>query len=446
MAASQTGKKLSRQHEGQARWAYLLAENHADRLLYVSGLGWHWYDGTRWSEDPDKVHAKRAVLDLLRQVRSAVEIDQDMLREIAVMQKASAVNGVLDLASILPEFHVTVEDLDADPYLLNVANGTLDLHECTLRPHSPADRITKVTRAAYDPDAGSASWDAFLASSLPKLPVRAFLQRYVGLALVGRVVEHILAIGIGRGANGKSVFIKAVDYALGDYAGTPSPELFNRAEGTHSAPEMALMGKRWVAVSETGEGASLSVATTKRLVGGDSITARRLYGNEVTFAPTHTAMLITNHLPKVRGDDPAIWRRLRVIPFEVVIPEKDRKSDLDERLEAEADAILLWALQGLDAYDTTGLDAPEEVLAATNSYRKREDAVEQFLEQVCEKGSDFKVTLMSLNLHWTQWAKANDQPGLTKPEFVAALRQRGYEVRRGTASKVFVHGLNLAGG
>ncbi|MDV8076511.1 phage/plasmid primase, P4 family [Rhodococcus sp. IEGM 1370] len=445
MATKARPARLSRQHEGQARWAYMLAEKHPNDLLYVSGIGWHWYDGARWVEDVDSARAKRLVLELLRTGRSATSVDKDLLREIVACEKASAINGILSLAAALEQFHTPVDQLDADPNALNVANGTLDLLTLELRPHSPADRITKVTRAAFDPNAASERWDRFLRSSLPDRDVRDFLARYVGLALLGRVVEHILVILIGKGRNGKGVFYTTVGFALGDYAGTPSPDLFNRADGTHSAPEMALMGKRWVAVSETGEEATLSVATTKRLVGGDPITARRLYGHEVTFSPSHTAAMITNHLPKVKGDDPAIWERLRVVPFEVVIPESERQKDLPEMLELDADAVLAWALRGLADYrERGGLDAPDAVSAATKRYHRNEDAVTQFVEQTLEKVERGKVVFAVVYLHWQKWAARNQNPDLTKAKFSNALLERGLDVRKGAGNKIYVHGYELA--
>jgi hypothetical protein len=162
--------------------------------------------------------------------------------------------------------------------------------------------------------------------------------------------------------NGKSVFYKAIDYALGDYASIDEPDLFMHRDGAHPTGEMDLLGKRRVVVSENDEGRRLAEATMKRLTGGDPITARGMRQNFVTFDPSHTPMLITNHLPKVRGDDLAIWRRLRVIPFDVVIPEAERDPHLSEILRLDADAILTWAVTGYADYSRRGrLDEPPQV-------------------------------------------------------------------------------------
>ncbi|MEU4705580.1 phage/plasmid primase, P4 family [Nocardia salmonicida] len=426
--------RLSTLHTGHARWAYILAEKHGDELMYVSGIGWHFYDGARWVEDRDAAVAKRRVLALLRAGRSQQNVDGDTLREIVSCERASGVSGVLSIASALESFHCTVEDLDADPHLLNVANGTVDLRSGELGSHDPADRITKVTRAAYRPEARSDVWEQFLESSLPDADTREFLQRYIGYALSGRVTEHVLVILIGAGRNGKGVFYGAVTHALGSYAGIGEPELFLDRKGAHPTGEMDLRGLRLVTVSETGQGAQLANGTVKRLVGGDRMKARRMRMDFVEFEPSHSPLLVTNHLPKVRGDDPALWARLRVVPFDVVIPEAARQKDLPERLELDADAVLAWALSGRREYiKREDLAAPEAVRVATENYQRAEDAVTQFLEQVTERGN--QCLYGELYQRWVGWAERNDYPPMKKSEFRAALATRGVSVRTAGANK-----------
>ena len=436
--------RLSRQHSGQARWAYLLAEHHANDVMFVTGLGWFAYDGTRWTEDPDGVVATRLLLALLRAGRSQESVDKDALSEIASCERASGLAGVLSIAAKLPEFHCTVADLDADPNVLNVANGTVDLLDGTLRAHDPDDRITKVTRAAYRPESRSVAWERFLESSLPDAEVRTFLQRYAGYALSGRVTEHILTILHGEGRNGKGVFYGALNHALGSYAGIGESELFLDRRGAHTTGEMDLRGLRLVTVSETGQGAQLAAATVKRLVGGDRIKARRMHRDFVESEPSHSPFLVTNHLPKVRGDDPALWARLRVVPFGVVIPEADRVKDLPVSLELDADAVLAWMLAGRRDYlDRGDLAAPEAVKVATAGYRRAQDAVEQFLDQACEKTIGGRALFSQMYSRWSAWAERAGHEPLQKGEFRKALESRGIAVRLSSKRQNEVHGYVL---
>lgn len=174
------------------------------------------------------------------------------------------------------EFAATVDDLDADPWLVNCANGTLDLRTRELRPHDATDRLSK-TRGAYDPLADPTEWEAFLARVLPDVAVRAYLQRVIGQSLYGRVAEHILPILIGTGANGKGTAYGALVHALGDYTTVIDPALLmarpHVGAGNSTTELMKLLGTRVVIGSETQEGRKLDEAVVKRLTGGDPLTA-----------------------------------------------------------------------------------------------------------------------------------------------------------------------------
>lgn len=422
------------QHSGQVRMAFRLARAAHDRLLHVHDVRWHHWDGRRWSPD-DKGQAPRAVIEVLRSALAESVNDKKLRADVSKCESDAGIRGVLGVASALPQFAATVRDLDADPYLLNVANGTLDLRTGELRPHSPTDRITKVTRAAYDPEAPSPLWSQFLARVLPDDAVREYLQRVAGLSLLGKVAEHVLPILTGTGANGKSTCINAMLFALGDYASTAEPDLFMHREGAHPTGEMDLMGRRLVVVSESERDRRLAEATMKRLTGGDVIRARRMRQDFVEFAPSHTPLLITNHLPKVSGDDAAIWRRLRVVPFDVVIPPAERNSHLDEALAAEADAILAWAIQGWQSYQAGGLNEPQAVLVATDSYKRANDAVARFIADACVTTSPaLKATTGQLFEAWERWRTEDGTQPISQRAFGSALDNKGYPVSSRTTA------------
>jgi putative DNA primase/helicase len=430
-------------HRGQARMAYRLADRYAGQLLHVSGLGWHQWDGARFGFD-DRGRAKRAVLAELRQALSDSLDDKELRADVRKCESAPGVAGVLDLAAALRPFASAAADLDSDAHLVNVANGTLDIRTFELRPHSPHDRITKVCRGAYHPDAESPVWTAFLARVLPDDEVRGFLQRLAGLGLLGAVVEHVLGILTGVGANGKSVLDKAIRYALGDYACTAEPDLFMHREGAHPTGEMDLRGVRWVVVSETDKDRRLAEATMKRLTGGDTIGARRMRQDFVEFTPSHTPLLITNHLPKVSGDDAAIWRRLRVVPFNVVIPENEQDNELDARLQLEADGILAWAVAGYRDYLERGLDEPATVREATDTYRRNSDAIGRFIADRCHTGPVFRATTSALYAAWQRWQESDGCEPVGRGAFGSALDSRGYPAAKPVHGKRWRSGIGLS--
>lgn len=423
--AKPTAEPSDEVHHGQVRFAYRLERASADKLMFVHGIGWYAYDGTRWAPD-DQGHATRAVVDVLRNAHAEAFDDKKLQKDIARCESAAGIAGVLQIASALETFAVTVRDLDADPWLLNVGNGTVDLRNRQLRPHNPADRCTKITNADFDPERPRDQWEAVLQTALPDKPVSGFFQRLVGLGLLGEVREHVLGILTGTGANSKSVITRTIHHALGDYALTAEPDLFMHRDGAHPTGEMDLLGRRWVSVSETEKDRRLAEATMKRLTGGDRIRARRMRQDFVEFQPSHTAILVTNHLPKVSGDDPAIWRRLRVIPFEVVIPEHQRDPALSARLEAHTASVLAWAIEGLADYLKHGLNEPDAVMAATDNYRRSSDAITRFIDECCLVNPHRCATTRDLHARYVVWAQEDGAEPMSSKALGLAFDRAGY--------------------
>lgn len=427
------------QHSGQVRMAYRLAASHVDRLLFVHGIGWHYWDGRRWTEDTSS-RADRAVLEVLADALAESVGDKQLRADVAKCESGAGIAGVLAVAAALVEFAVTVRDLDADPYLLNCANGTLDLRTRALRPHDPRDRLSKVTKGAYDPDADATVWDEFLASVLPDDEERAYLRRVIGQCVYGRVREHLFPFLIGKGANGKGTAYGAITNALGDYATVIDPTLLmahDRGRGSVGPELMQLLGARLVIGSETEEGRKLDEPTMKRLTGGDELTARRLYREPVTWQPTHQLVYVTNALPVVKGNDPAAWRRIRVVPFDVIVPVEDRDPALPERLALHADAILSWVIAGhFDYEDNGGMREPASVARATGDYQADSDAVARYVSETCEVSPYVSERSRALYASWQRWAVADGAESVTEKAFAKELDRLGYEARRTKAGMV----------
>lgn len=428
------------------RIAARFAQRYAGECKHITGMGWHHYDGTRWAEDKHAKHAHRLLKDLIAVSYMESITDKDLAADVRSCMTASGSNGVLDLAS--KWLTANAEDMDADPYLLNVANGTLDLHSMELRPHDPADNLTKITRAGFNSNEVSERWLAFLESSLPDPEVRYFLQRYIGSALIGRVRDHVLVVATGTGRNGKSVLADAVSHALGDYGITASNDmLVTGRHGHKSASELSaqmdLRGARWAVMSELEKGAELAESTMKQLTGGDRITAKHMGQDRIQFDPSHSFFMLTNDLPKVDPTATAVWARIRVVPFEVSFEGREDKS-LPEDLLMAADGILSWAVAGLWEYQQEGLNAPAKVMAATTDYRAENDTVKQFITDECVMHPNARVTRSELHHAYLSWAKDNGAEQLTARAFsprIAALpgiseaKSNGIRVWKGAGMK-----------
>lgn len=435
------------EHSGQVRIAYRFAKEHAGELMHVHGLGWFWWDGRRWQPDTGG-HSQRAVLATLgTALGETLGGDQTLRQDVAKCETANGIKGVLAVAAALTEFAASTDDLDADPWLLNLANGTYDLRTDELRPHDPADRITKVANGAYDPDAPGPTFYRFLNRVLPDEQVRAYLQRCAGIALLGKVVEHILPILIGsKGSNGKGSWYGAMLYALGDYAAAGEPELFTYRKGEHSTGQMDLLGRRFIVVSENDRDTQLGAAKMKRLTGGDRIKARYMHRDFVEFDPSHTAFLVTNDLPQAPGDDPAVFRRVRVIPFNVEIAEDEQDGELGDKLKAEADAIVMWAIAGWKSYRDNGnkMAAPPQVLAATHTYQRNSDDLGRFIDDECITTSPvLQATTKKLFDAWEAWRAREGAEVMSQKAFGQALDKKGYPVTSRTAGARHRAGIDL---
>lgn len=440
----QTGTISKDHHLGQVKMAYRLERTYRDKLLHVHGIGWFRWDGTRWAYD-DCGHAWRAVLDVLGAALKESLGDKQLRQDVGRCESASGIAGILEIASALDGFAATVRDIDRDPHEINCANGILDLHSLELCAHDPARRATKVTRGGFERDAIGPNWDSFIMQVLPDEQVRAYLQRLVGVSLLGRVTEHKLPILTGTGRNGKGTFYKAISWALGDYSLTAVADLFMSNPNAHTTGQLDLMGKRFVVISESAEGARLDEAKMKRLTGGDTIRARRMRQDNIEFEPSHQAFFITNFLPNVRGDDPATWARLRVIPFDVVIPDDEQDVNLEIKLQAEADAILGWAVDGwVDYQHRGGLDEPPQVRGATNAFHTSSDAVGRFVAERCVTSTpNRKTTTSVLYEAWQLWAAEDGAEPMSQKTFGQALDRRGYPVSQRDKNGRWRSGIDL---
>jgi len=436
-------------HRCQLRIAMRLAAAEQGRLLHVPGLGWHGWDGCRWALDQGERVAKQSVMRAVRNarleassMRSAQDRD-DLWRDAKSCETSTGVRGVLELGAALPALSALSTELDVNPHLLNTSSGTLDLSSDRTHPCSPGDLLTKVTGCHYEPGANSAEWDTFLAATLPDVDVRTFLQRVVGLALVGKVIEHVLPILTGTGRNGKGTFVRTVAAALGSYAIEAEPDLFMARERAHPTGQLDLRGVRFATCQETDDGRRLDVAAVKRLTGGDTIRARKMRQDFIEFTPSHLPFLITNHLPKVPADDPALWARLLVIPFDQsFLGREDR--NLEDRLGNELPAVLAWAAAGWRDYRELGrLDPPAAVSDATSTYRISNDNIAGFIDDCCLLSPDMHVVSGDLWNQWEAWCHANSQQPGTNRMLKAAMESRGVSLSRSNGRSRF-QGIGLA--
>jgi P4 family phage/plasmid primase-like protien len=411
------GERFAAEHGGDVRW--------------VAKWGKHMvWNGRKWEADVREDVTKKAQRTAkgIHADAAAPELDVDAQKRITrhaiSSQSALRIRAMIDMA----KGHMIAdhEEFDADLWFLNCQNGTVDLRTGELREHNREDLITKATPVEYDPKVATPVFDAFLKKIVPDPEIRAFLQRAFGMALSGEVRDNVLIILHGTGSNGKSTLMDALMEAFGDYAISSAPDLLMSKANSHPTELADLFGARLVSCMESEEGRRLNEGLVKQLTGRDRIKARRMREDFWEFDPTHSVFFGTNHKPEIRGTDHAIWRRLKLVPFEVTIPDAEQDKDLTAKLRKELPGILAWAVQGCLEWQRTGLQEPKKVTEATQGYRADMDVIAQFIEDMCVEADGVEVGATRLHIEYQTWCRNNGEEPLSQRKFGGRIGERGH--------------------
>jgi putative DNA primase/helicase len=393
---------------------------------YCAAWGkWLLWTGQRWQPDETLL-----VHHLIRAICREAALKADSHRLAAKLAASGTVGGVERLARTDRRHASSSDEWDAEPFALNTPGGVVDLKSGRLRPHDRANRMTKLATAT--PRGDCPGWRAFLNDVTGGDRVlQDYLQRMAGYCLTGSTAAHALFFLYGTGANGKSVFVNVVATILGDYATNAPMDTFMEARGDRHPTDLAgLRGARFVSAIETEQGRRWNESKVKAITGGDKVSARFMRQDFFEYLPQFKLLIAGNHKPAIRNVDEAMKRRLHLIPFTVTIPSERRDGRLTEKLLAERDGILAWAVAGCLAWQRDGLQPPPAVVSATDEYFEAEDALGQWIEERCEQHPEARISTSDLYTDWREWAeRAGEYVGSIK-RFVETLLSRGFERTR----------------
>jgi putative DNA primase/helicase len=398
--------------------------------MHTPGRGWLVYDGSRWR--PDELSQ---VVELAKETARRIAAEARHLNDNAARAARSkfsthslskgALDRMLDLAKSL----VSVEDkyLDADPWQLNVENGTIDLRTGRREKHDPGDLLTKLAPVRANRRAKCPLFKNFLRRITgDDAGLRTFIQKAAGYSLTGITTEQALFFVHGKsGNNGKSTLVNLVRDLLGDYGcHTPTETLLVKQYDNNIPADLArLAGARMVTAIEADANRHLAEAKIKAMTGGEPIVARFMRQNFFKFVPEFKLWLVANDRPRVRGTDQAFWRRVRVIPLGIKIPRKERDQKLSEKLRDEWPGILAWAVRGCRKWQVEGLSQPKAVRSATKGWHREMDHLKKFVgEQLIIAPGD-KIPAAQLFDLYQKWCSANGEEPLTVQAFKAKLQE-----------------------
>ena len=451
---------------GQAR---VFAADTAGEVLYSEGTGWLCWDGHKFAQSEAAVHLRfhnltdRQLIEARKDVHAAVDAlaNADEIAAGEAKRQQAAARAYLKfvqqqrnaggikaaLGEVAHMVTVGVDELDADPFLLNTPGGVIDLRTGQTRPNDPADRCTKCTAVALS-DKGAALWAEFVNRfACGDRELIDYLQQVAGMAAVGRVFSENLLILYGTGGNAKSTFVNALARVLGDYSGSLSADVLLSRPGQNKGPELAaLRGLRLAVASEIEEGARLDEAILKRLCSTDSISANPKYRDPFTFTPSHSLIMCTNHLPRVGSMDSGTWSRIAVVPcrgnFRGQRGEvKDYCSFL---VENAGGAVLAWMIAGAEKFIANGcaLTPPQCVVDEVQNYRAESDWLGRFLADECEIGKGYTVKGCDLQAAYAQYCGINGDYRRRPNDFKTALETAGFERHKTKAGMIYT-GLRL---
>jgi putative DNA primase/helicase len=416
-----------------------VAQHGADLRFSHSSNEWFLWDGMRYAADKTGGIERKAKAFAKSTYANAATPNPHGSVSSSWARKSLSfahINSMIRFARTEPGVSVLPDQLDADPWLFNCKNGTINLRSGRLEKHRRGDLITKLAPVEFDPNAKCPRWEAHLHRIMGgNTEMISFLQRMVGYSLTGSTMEQVFFILYGAGNNGKSVFVETIRPLFGDYAKTSEGNLLLQRRNEGPRNDIArLAGARLVLTSETGEGGKFDEAQVKRLTGQDTITSRYLFREHEEHPPSAKIWLTTNKRPQIQGRDLAIWRRVVLIPFQVTIPDNEQDKNLREKLIAELSGILAWAVRGCLEWQKIGLCFPQQVLTATKEYEQESDELRDFLEDCCvvEKTNECRTEIFDrlFKAYQNHCEKSGQKGSWSSAYFGRQLSERGFGARK----------------
>lgn len=415
------------------------------------------YEETRLDTELKIAEAKQARDDDAE--KRLQKLSKRLRKNIDDLREGAGVSAALRFAlSNDDPLLVKMEEFDADPYLLGVANGVVDLRSGEFRPARPGDRVKRTCRVEWQGfEAPTPLWPAFVQEIVGDDPeVAAFLQRVFGYAITGLSCEPLFVVLAGEGRNGKTVMVETLGKVLGDYmAPIPAELLLDQGQARDADKPtptiMSLNGLRVAYATESDENRRFSVARVKWLSGDDRLTGRYMWDRDPSsFYPTHTLFLLTNHKPHAGAHEYAFWDRLRLVnfPYRYVdnpTRENERLRDrtIPDRLEQELPGILAWLVRGCLLWQRDGIAPPKSVLAATEEYQREEDHVQDFVDEclLLTEPTD-RVSATEIYDLYTRWYFKNR--GKYVPSMNAFGKQLGRKIHKDRkGGTVYYYGVQL---
>jgi putative DNA primase/helicase len=410
---------------------------YQDQARYVTGLGWHIWDGLKWRCDEGG-----QIIELAKKVAREIYLEGEALEDDTARraldkhsrgsQQQPRLKAMVELSQSLPTLAAKASDLDSHDMLLGVANGVVNLKTGKLQPACRDLLLTRHSSVKFDAAARCPLFNIFIGQVTGgDKTLATYLQRVLGYSLTGNTTEQCLFFLYGNGANGKSTFLNIAKELVGADLAKQTPSETLMAKRPAASNDLArLHNVRVVIANEVEDGSLLAESLVKQMTGGEALTARFLYTEHIEFIPKFKLFIAGNHKPMIHGRDGGIWRRVRLIPFEVTVPANKRDKNLAEKLRAELPGILNWAIKGCRDWQKSGLNEPTSVTDAVTNYRNEMDVIAQWIDAKCKTGVQFESRAAHAYSSYRFWAESNGYRPMASGTFGRDLGSRFKRVKR----------------
>lgn len=397
---------------------------------------WMFWDGKLWRIDEGSEIKKLADI-ICEDIKREAILEQDEKTQLDMLKWANRTasskgkDAMIKEAQHLDGIPVSPDDFDVYADYINCQNGIVNLRNGELIPHDSNFMMSKITYCEYDNSGAKPQmWLKFLDEvTNGNKELQEYIQRSIGYSLSGSTREQCAYFLYGMGNNGKSTFLDVIADMMGGYASNAQPEtiMMKRfgSEGANS--DIArLKSARFVTSEEPTEGVRLNEGLLKQLTGGSKVTCRFLYGDEFEYMPEFKIWIATNHKPIIMGTDFGIWRRIKLIPFEVNIPKEKVDKMLKYKLRKEMPQIMRWAVEGCIKWQKEGIVEPQCVLEATKEYKQEMDLLAGFLDSCVIIDYDCKDKIPSSELFkvYSRWAKENNEYEMSSKKFFREISKK----------------------
>ena len=424
--------------------AQRMRDKYAGNIKYsFVNKKWYYWTGKIWAVDYTG-EIKKLADSIVNDMKKEAFAEQDEDVQAAKLKWANktassrAKEAMIKECQHLEGIPVLPDEMDAYTDFLNVQNGVVNLRNGELMPHDSALMMTRCSFAEYDVSGKRPElWLRFLDDvTNGDKPLQEYLQKCIGYSLSGSIREQCAFFLYGIGNNGKSTFIDTISELLGSYASNVQPEtvMLRRDGGSGANSDIArLKSARFVTSEEPTEGVRLNEGLVKQLTGGGKVTCRFLYGDEFEYEPEFKIWIATNHKPVIRGTDVGIWRRIRLIPFEVNIPPEKVDKTLKYKLRKELPQILKWAVDGCIKWQNEGLTPPPSVEKATSDYKAEMDLLAAFCDAciTIDYIHGERISATDLFALYSAWASSNNEFTMSSRKFFNEVTKKLPEKIRG---------------